>query len=769
MARKSGSQKARKQTETVAVDKTVSFWGRWRWLLSFVLLVSVAKGGPFQSVRVLPSGVDSLLAPAWAWEPPILWLSSLQSISECPYWLYAAVMSLLMTQFLGARFQAGRTESSESGMEFIILAALSLPVLLVDLATAAIVVCAANIHGRSCSAGSRRRESVVLVIVAVAAVLVCVDFSIVLLMLLAGWLKHSGCRMSLRQNTIVLAGLVSVLGLGIFCSPGFAAALARPLTWWTVAGNHLPMLPVSFDDFHTWIGVGLTAVVVIHAWYLAWAGNQRNGARLLILLIFSLLSLTCRYYHWVALVGVVSCSDEALSGRRILLPGRWLRWSLVPIVLASVVPQFDSYRSFALTGHWPRLLVDPAQWNTSGSVMLMQPGNSSRWQTRSLRQSFRLIVDDRWDLLAGEYRNYQLVCRDLSEFRSSRYVRADGTWGGYKQWTEQWKPTLLVIDSSDLDGIRRLSLSPDWTVVGIDSHRTILAAAGDAKNSSQIRKAAQVLSGFEWPSRQFDGSFGDVLAASGSVARVKVARVLLAMRLPYAALRLMPETTELSDGLSAMCRFEISHRVFRHTQTHSLLDQYRAIYHLRQLVKPRGLAARQLIRIARGLEELNEPAVAVEFAMSLTGQSESGVAQEQQWAKELITRCKPAVTDESEVDADHPETLIRRALLSGDQAAVAAALKTLTGREREFFQVLAGAIGNSPENVYLDLIGLLNSADFPDELRGEALFYLGSLAIEVGDSPSAINAFSASIQADPSHPLNSISRVSLKNLQKRSR
>lgn len=54
MARKSGTHKARKSTEAVAVDKTVSLLGRWTWLLSFVLLVSVAQGGPFQTVRVLP-------------------------------------------------------------------------------------------------------------------------------------------------------------------------------------------------------------------------------------------------------------------------------------------------------------------------------------------------------------------------------------------------------------------------------------------------------------------------------------------------------------------------------------------------------------------------------------------------------------------------------------------------------------------------------------------------------------------------------------------
>ena len=769
MARKSGTHKSRKSTETDAVDETVSWLGRWNWLLSFVLLLSVAQDGPFQSVRVLPWEVDSFLAPEWAWEPPILWLSTLQSFARCPYWLYAAVMSLLITQFLRARPQATSVESSESGIELLTLAALSLPVIAVDLATAAIIVGAAILLVRPSRKGKTRGVTVGLVILAVSAVLICVDFSIVLLMLLTSWLKHSGSRLSLRRNVLVLAGFVGALGLGMFCSPGFAAAFARPLTCWAVAENYLPTTPVLSEEFPTWIPIGLTVVVVTHAWFLAWVGNQRNVARIFLLLIFSLLSLTCRYYHWVALVGVVSCSGDAASVRRVLLPGRWIRWSLAPIVLMIVVPQLGSYRTYALTGRWPREFVDPAEWGTSGRVMLMQPEYSSRWKSNRLRESFTLTVDDRWDVFAGEYRNYQLVCRDLSEFRRSRYIRSDGSWGGYIQWTRKWKPTLLVVDSLDLDGIRRLSVSPDWTVIGIDSHRTIFAAAGDPKNSSQLRKAAQTLSGFEWPGPQFEGSFDNVLAASSNKARVKVARVLLAMRLPYAALRLMPAATELDDELSAMCHFEISHRVFRHTQTHSLLDQYRALYHLRQLVNTNQLPAKQLIRVARGLEELNEPAVAIDFARQLTEQSGSGQVQEQQWSKELIVRCESASAIGFNDGAHGHETSIRRALLSGDQIAVAAALKTLTGRERDFFQVLAGAISNPPEDVYLDLIGLLNSSDFPNRLRGEALFYLGSLAIEVGDSTSAVNALSASIQAAPSQSLNSISRVSLMNLQERSR
>ena len=143
--------------------------------------------------------------------------------------------------------------------------------------------------------------------------------------------------------------------------------------------------------------------------------------------------------------------------------------------------------------------------------------------------------------------------------------------------------------------------------------------------------------------------------------------------------------------------------------------------------------------------------------------------QEQQWATELIARCKIQLDNESLELKRQPDTSIRHAFLTGNQTAVSRYLDRLSGREHDFFNILAESIHNTPEDIYFELIDQLNDADFPEHLRGEALFYLGSLAIEAGDSQSAVNAFSASIQAAPTQPLNSISRVSLMNLQKGSR
>ncbi len=765
MARKSGRNKTRKPSSATQDDEARSLVGRWGWLLSFLLLISVADGGPFQMVRVLPAPADSVLTHESAWQPPLLSLGISQVIAECPYWLFAVVMSFLLSWFVRACFQDQRKPDNESGIELLILAALSLPILRGDLATTSIAIGAAFLIVRPLPSEKSRRASVSFAMMALTTVTLCVDFSIVLALLLVGWLKFSSQVLSGRRIAYAVAGIAIALIGGTVCASGLAAAIARPITWSAVNESFLPMSAMSPDETATWIPFGLTFITVVHSWCLVWNAERRSLPPLLCLSAFSVLAMTCRYYHWLALLGVVSCSDYTTSLRRVVLPERLLRWSLVLIVLLSHASHFDSYRSFVLTGHWPRQFVDPAEWGTSGRVMLMHPGDSSHWQTEQLRKSFKLLVDDRWDLFSDVYRNYGLVCRDLSEFRSSRYLRSDGAWGGYKQSIDEWKPTLLVADSSDLDGIRRLSMSPDWNVVGIDAHRTILAAADEPKNTSQIRIAARLLSELEWPSSQFDGSYGNVLAASSPSARLKVARALLAMRLPYAALRVMPESNVPSDDLAALCYFEISHRVFRHTHAHSLLDQYRAVYHLRKLANDNGLSARQLIRVARGLEALDEPETAIEFATRLIEQLGSTDLQEKQWATELIGRCKRQTADASQTLDEDPDAFIRQAFRRGDQSVILQGLEKLSGRECEFFRTLAASIGRSPEDVYLELIDQVNTTDFPSRLRGEALFYLGSLAIEAGDSPSAVNAFSASIQASPSQPLNAISRVSLMNLQ----
>lgn len=380
-----------------------------------------------------------------------------------------------------------------------------------------------------------------------------------------------------------------------------------------------------------------------------------------------------------------------------------------------------------------------------------------------------MLVNNRWDLFGDRYAMYQRLCRDLSEIRSSHYLRTDGKWGGYRHWVDAWKPALLEVPASDIDSLRRLSLSPHWKVMGLDSRRTIFGLAQLTENKPQIQAAARLLSELEWPSRTFGGELNGIIVATSRQERIAVARSLLALRLPYAALRVMPEPVRHDcEWLLAMSYFELAHRVFRQTRTHSLLDQYRAVNRLRRLLHGGRLSSRDAFRVARGLEELGEFEAAVEFAEAVQRihrRQDSFDAEGR--VEALIDRCRQRRTaDDHAGEVSDPTAQLRFALQAGRRELALQWLSGLKGPARRFFGVLCEASEWSSEELYRAIIGQLNRKDFPSELRSEALFYLGSLAIEFGDSPGATDAFAASIQSDPSLPLNSISRVSLSNLRR---
>lgn len=757
MARRTNRQNTRKAASSEPLQESVpqsSFF--WDWILSLLLLVSAATAGPFQTVRVLPLPTEAALAPDWAWDPPLADISAVQTLAEWPFWIYAPLMSFLIVSILSKRLAA-----TDARIRLALLVAISLRAQPIDLMAAAIV---AGVLGLPPRTRVSLRSLAPLVLAGSLTLLLCLDFSLVLLVLATCVLSLFGSSLTNRQAIVGAVAFLAALTIPSLVWRGFAAAAMRPLTWQTVPESVLPMSHAGENSLHLWLPCLLAVGVVALAWWNAWRSGNSSVLRLVLLGIFSVLSLTSHHYQFLSLLGIVCLpASFPISSSRPLKEVR-LRWSIVLVAVLYLLPQVQSYQSFVLTGRWPRQSVDPSTFGTSGRVLLMKPQDAVHWRTGRTSQLFDPIIDDRWDLFRGRYESYLQVCRDLRDVRSSRYLRSDGEWGGYKQWTEKWKPALLVADSTELDGIRKLSLSPHWKVLGIDSHRTIFGAAGVSENQNQIRTAGRLLSQLEWPGPGFDGSFGNVLAATGGARRTGVAEVLLSMRLPYAALRVMPESASGNKALTARCHFELAHRVYRHTRTHSLLDQYRAVYQLRRLAETGELSAQQVVRVARGLEEIDELGTARDFAEVLTRQQKSAEADELKSAEEVISRCEHRSQNDAAARSSDSHEQIRAALRSGDPAAVAEAIGRLGEGEREFFQVLANSVSRSAEDLYFELISLLNGPKFPTELRCEALFYLGSLAVEVGDSESAAQAFSASIQADPAHPLNSISRLSLMNL-----
>ena len=735
----------------------------WDWTVSFLLLLAVEPASPVESVEVLVSRPGAALAPDWAWVPVLMRWEPLLRIGDWPYWLFAAGMSILIVQALKHVFR-----ESVSFERYVFLIALSLLAGPTDLMPGAILLVGRQLLSSVVAMGVTRRSMTVFGGLAFSAIAFCLEFTVVLFVLLYLWGAHSGDR---TRRVGLLLPVVTVVGCGLAASAstGFAAALARPVSWLEVPEQLIPMSPFLAEGSMQLLTAGLAALCVVNVWRAVWRMTRIRGISLLVIALLSLLALACRYYTWLSLLGLLCVNDWSETRLTAANGSRKWQYAAAIVTLACLITKAEVVWMFALTGHWPDESVDPAQWNAAGSVLLMEPAEAGRWQSRAIKERHQVVIDDRWDLFANEYPMYLRLCRDISEIRNSHYLLSDETWGGYRHWIDRWQPSLLEVPASDTDSLRRLSLSPHWKVMGIDSRRVVLGLRDLPQNTAQIQTMSTLFAELEWPSPQFDGDLRGAIVALSDQQRMTVAKVLLALRLPYAAIRLLPERHRDNDLIQAFCHFELAHRAYRQTRMPSLLDQYRAVSQLRELQERGRLTARETLRVALGLEELGERQSAIDFASRVVGVAADAGSLESRAAM-LMERCRSdRETEDAAENLMQPEDQVRRALLSGRSQEARVGLSRLPGSVQGVFRLLVSASDADSEHLYRSLIAQLNRRDFPPELRAEVTFYLGSLAIEIGDSPGAAQALMESIRIDATLPLNSLGRVSLSGLLKNER
>lgn len=735
------------------------------WLIAWLLLLSSCRNGPASPVQLLASALPAALTPDWAWRVPLAGTGWLTAAFEWPYWLYATVMAVLTVCLVRHRF--GDIPAVSRYAVLVTLALLADPA---DVLPAGMILLALSLCGDRCRTAGRYIWIAGCVGVALAVVTLCLDFSLLLVVLCACWVIRPPEHLPRTLPQLVATAIVTACGLGVLLSEGFAAAALRPVSWVKVPAGLFTVTPLVVEDWWSGLTAAMLVVCVIDVWRHCWKAPEVPLSAIGVCGLLSVLAVTCRSYSWVSVAGMCCVLDRRSSARDVPQRAGLVPAAAVVIAFMGVLPLGSDGWRFVLTGVWPVNLLDPTDWESSGPVLLMDPSASERWAGGELHRRYPVLVDDRWDAFAELYPDYQWLCRDLSEIRNSRYLRTDGQWGGYRPWVERWQPVLLEVPAGDRDSLRRLSLSPHWKTMGIDSQRVILGRVDVDGNRPRIQAAGRLLAELEWPGPGFSGELDGIIVASGERRMAAVAHVLLALRLPYAAMRLMPDDAADADALLALSWFELAHRVYRQTQMHSLLDQYRAVSGLRRLLQRGRLSGTQLLRVARGLEELEQFEVAVDFARA--SQNESSVrnaAVERSPAADLMERCRARRNDllKREAAAD-PEERVRRTLLAGDRPAESD-MAELPDGQRDFYVLLTSAADADSETLYRGLIAQLNRPGFPAHLRAEATFYLAGLATEIGDSPGAIQAFQAALRMAPTLPLNSVSRVALSSLSQRSR
>jgi len=244
------------------------------------------------------------------------------------------------------------------------------------------------------------------------------------------------------------------------------------------------------------------------------------------------------------------------------------------------------------------------------------------------------------------------------------------------------------------------------------------------------------------------------------------------MRLPYAALRMLPPDNRSAGGWKTWCYAEIAHRVYRHTGRSSLLDQYRAVRRFRAGRQQGIWSVDELLRIAGSLEGLGLYSLSARFASDALS---AGLSEQQRLRAEAILQRVSDRSDRSpgnEADFGTAENRIRRALTNGARGARIdvnlreAKMPAVVGA---YYRTLLSAADRTPDGLSEALIDVLKSPEFPKRLHGEAWFYLGCLAIELGDSEGALQVLARSAEAAPGSPFLPLRRMYRQNLSRNAR
>ena len=712
------------------------------WLAATVLLL--AANSLNEPARVLAPPADSVLTPESAWSVPLSGTGVGQSIAEWPFWLFATIgaglISMVCTKL---------TATQPSWAVALLLTGLSLGMQPLHLMTAAVILGMSATVRIQLELQRPKRALVVLSGWWLLAVLVSLEFGFVILcgilMFLPGIWESAGRRSQQRHILgFALAG-AALLAVACFGNSGFCAALLRPISWLWIRPDIqlLPSMAFALADTELRTSHALLATYLVYRWVAA----IRSGGpqfQLLAILVLSLLGLGCGRFLWICTLAIAAGLPLTSAA-----PSRaWVhRLAVAGSVVLSIVsagPVLSEWYAFVVTGVSPVRQVDLLQWDTEGAVLLMNLDQSPDWQTSASRTKYRLLVDDRWDVFGDLYPTYAAVCRDLSEVRSDSYLRTDGQWGGYKRWTDVWSPTLLIVDTTDVARIRRLALSPDFSVTGIDARRTVFANRTVSANRPQMLHAMSTVMNLEWPRAVSAGVDANVMVAHNARDRRRLASVLLAMRLPYAALRVLPDDDdESTEALRTWSYLELAHRVRRHSGTSSLLDQHRAVSRLRRARNEGRWSTSELLRIAYALRGL-------------------GQDHEARLYTDTLGTARPATQDPT--GPDSAELLLRRALEGGDSEACEQLLPLLEEPVRDYYAALSSADRRCAADSYSSLQSVLDTPEFPNQLRGEANFYLGCLAIEVGDPDGAQRALAESARFEPASAFHAIREMYLRQL-----
>ena len=539
---------------------------------------------------------------------------------------------------------------------------------------------------------------------------------------------------------------VSALTLASLLIPGFGSALIRP---WT--SLHLPnvadILPSLGSPFAGDAAAGnmvtfllLTTIFIVHIARLRRTSDAWLPSCLITVMLLAVGCAT-RHFFWISMVAVAaSVRFVAKPEQRPGLKAQSTTATLVILVLAIIHIGFNVVISGNNAVDWviPQRSANTTELQVSGPILLMNLDHSSDWADQIPRDS-RLLASDRWDVLGDQLQEYCLACRDIGAGRKEQYRRADGHWGGYRSFLSRYGPSAIVVDSSDLLVLRHLSVDPDWGLVAIDARRTVFRRLDNPQAKIQSGRAMSLCYWLEWPTTRAPSSLDGILQLGTDADNRVIGSIMNAVRLPYAALRMLPaDDHDQTILVATQAYLELALRSRRQMAQASLIDHYRTSLGGKRLHSLWQISSKQTL-----LRDSLRDSI-LEFESSLPGNVShlSNAADVHRFAGQGT---QPA---DGNLDTEvlQLEDAIRNSLQLGLLPEARSFLAMLhDGPIRAFYEALLLLEGNQV-SALSQLEVVVQSSELPERLQSEGDFYIGCLAIEARDSAKACRHF-ASCQA----------------------
>lgn len=710
------------------------------WLAAFLLLIGGEPAWQSAIVTIVPPPGPGVLEPASAWPVLVSHLPGSEAAGTWPYWLFAAVASGLISCATASVRLKGEALSV-----FCLASGLALSLEPVRLPAAVLVFSAGRLAVASTLRDRPRRWLISAGLLIGLAGLVSVDCGVVLLVLTTAFGLDVIHRIASRSAVTPLLRnvlLIWLTGLAVaaLCLPDSVRIWLRPLTALWLRSDltlDVSLSPVLWNR-DLWCPGGLLAAVTITALCSPDGDRSRQLRRTATVALLSLTGLTCGVFVALALAGLAGALSDRPTSNPVetAMPQsastRWMTFARLSCVAAGLLRigfSFHEHGSTVLTGGIRERRVNVSGWELSGRVLLMNPGQAGDWIRGDLGGRFTPLIRDCLIAPADQLANYAGVCGDIRHGRKHHHLRPDGTWGGYEAWLQEWNPALIVLESSDLQAIRWLSIDPDWRLLSIDSRRTVFGRASLAGCREQAARAGRLLFHLEWPHPVPPETADGILEPGTAADSRRVAAVLNAIRLPWAAIRVLPlDQHPETIQVRVWSDVELAHRTLRQTGQPSLIDHFRAM---------RGLSSlRQSTRSRSELRQIDAAIASLRYAAFLSRHSPS----------------LPGSTTATGYSRPAPEEQVRGGFINGQDETLRTSLREVTPEPlRDWYAALAVLSHGTAADAYEALMNVMRqeASGLPVRIRAESSFYLGCLALELGRPDEARGHFLDSHRTEP--------------------